>query len=404
MNMRLKQISLSLLSALILSFPLALSAASIEASGQAIIYNSDIEDARYRATEQAIKQAVLQSSALLMSHDKLDNGQLSSSMHLQASGYAESTKILSEVISDNILKVRISTDITDEMQCRNGATNLYKKSVGITGFALQTPQQASLGALHNIPRAFPKSLTNEINRQGYLHALAATNIRIYPDLINAPTSTNVDGSLTDVARIGEDLGVQYVISGVIRDIDEVNPKHPDEDTPLNSLLKWANKETNERNMMLDIYIYDGFSGALLFEESYQESGDWTPDRNKKMGFGSSAFWKTSYGHIVQQVLWQISLDASEKLRCQPFVANIFRTEGNKIHINAGSLSGIKKGDKFNVYRRYEIFDQLQNAQTQLNNANINVTITQVQPNFAIGELAVDARILNVQQQDVVIAW
>lgn len=402
--MRLKQISLSLLSALILSFPLALSAASIEASGQAIIYNSDIEDARYRATEQAIKQAVLQSSALLMSHDKLDNGQLSSSMHLQASGYAESTKILSEVISDNILKVRISTDITDEMQCRNGATNLYKKSVGITGFALQTPQQASLGALHNIPRAFPKSLTNEINRQGYLHALAATNIRIYPDLINAPTSTNVDGSLTDVARIGEDLGVQYVISGVIRDIDEVNPKHPDEDTPLNSLLKWANKETNERNMMLDIYIYDGFSGALLFEESYQESGDWTPDRNKKMGFGSSAFWKTSYGHIVQQVLWQISLDASEKLRCQPFVANIFRTEGNKIHINAGSLSGIKKGDKFNVYRRYEIFDQLQNAQTQLNNANINVTITQVQPNFAIGELAVDARILNVQQQDVVIAW
>ncbi|MCZ2722138.1 flagellar assembly protein FlgT [Marinomonas sp. 15G1-11] len=387
-----------------MSFPLALSAASIEASGQAIIYNSDIEDARYRATEQAIKQAVLQSSALLMSHDKLDNGQLSSSMHLQASGYAESTKILSEVISDNILKVRISTDITDEMQCRNGATNLYKKSVGITGFALQTPQQASLGALHNIPRAFPKSLTNEINRQGYLHALAATNIRIYPDLINAPTSTNVDGSLTDVARIGEDLGVQYVISGVIRDIDEVNPKHPDEDTPLNSLLKWANKETNERNMMLDIYIYDGFSGALLFEESYQESGDWTPDRNKKMGFGSSAFWKTSYGHIVQQVLWQISLDASEKLRCQPFVANIFRTEGNKIHINAGSLSGIKKGDKFNVYRRYEIFDQLQNAQTQLNNANINVTITQVQPNFAIGELAVDARILNVQQQDVVIAW
>ena len=404
MNKFIKHLITSVIGLMGLAVSYTLTAASIEASGQAIIYNNDIEDARYRATEQAIKQAVLQSSATLMSNDSLNNGELNSSMHLQASGYAESTEILSETISDNILRIRISTDVTDDMQCRNGATNLYRKSVGITGFALQVPQQANLGALHNITRGFPKSLTDEINRQGYLHALAATNTIIYPDLINAPTSTNVDGSLTDVARIGEDLGVQYVISGVIRDIAELSPQHPDQDTPLNSLLKWANKETNARTMMLDIYIYDGFSGALLFEAGYQESGDWTLPRNKKVGFGSSLFWKTNYGNIVQQILWQASLDASEKLRCQPFVANIFRTEGNKIHLNAGSLAGIKTGDKFNVYRRYEIFDQLQNAQTQLNNANINVTITQVQPNFAIGELAVDARILNVQQQDVVIAW
>jgi len=403
MNTFLKRLSLSALT-IALTSSYTLHAASIESSGRAIIYDNDIEDARYRATEQAIKQAVLQSSATLIANDKLDNGQLDSSIHLQSAGFAESTKILSEIIRENILKIRISTEITDEMQCRNGATNLYRKSVGITGFALQSPQQANVGALHNIPRALPKSLTNEINKQGYLHALAATETLIYPDLINAPTSRNVDGSLTDVAKIGEELGVQYVISGVIRDIDEMNLRNSNQDTPLNSLLRWANKETNERNIMLDIYIYDGFSGALLFEHSYQESGVWTLKRNKKVGFGSNAFWKTNYGNVVKQVLWQASLDVSEKLRCQPFVANIFRTEGNKLHLNAGALSGIKKGDKFSVYRRYEIFDQLQNAQTQLNNANINVTITQVQPNFAIGELAVDARILNVQQQDVVIAW
>jgi hypothetical protein len=68
------------------------------------------------------------------------------------------------------------------------------------------------------------------------------------------------------------------------------------------------------------------------------------------------------------------------------------------------LAGIKQGDKFNVYRRYEVFNQLQSAQTQLNNANISVTIKQVQPNFSVGELVVDSHILNVQQQDVVIAW
>lgn len=376
----------------------------VKASGQAVIYSNDLDDARYRATEQAIKQAVLQSNSTVLARDRLNNGEISSSLSIQASGLAEDTQILSEHISDNILTVNISTEVTADSQCRNGATNLYRKSVGITGFALQTPQQANLGALHNIPRALPKSLADEINKQGYLHALAATNILIYPDLINAPTSTNLDGSLTDVANIGEELGVQYVISGVIRDIGELYPHHPNQKTPLNQLLNWANKEDGQRNINLDIYLYDGFSGALLFEQSYHEVGNWNLSERDKVGFGSSPFWHTNYGAIVKQVLWQASLDASEKLRCQPFVANIFRTEGNRIHINAGALAGIKKGDKFSVYRRYEIFDQLQTAQTQLNNANINVTITQVQPNFAIGELAVDARILNVQQQDVVIAW
>ncbi|MFD1381826.1 flagellar assembly protein T N-terminal domain-containing protein [Rhodanobacter aciditrophus] len=377
---------------------------TIEAQGEAIIYDQDLDDARYRATQQAIKQATLQASSRVRSHDAMVNGTISSNTSIQSAGVAKDTRILSESVDSDILTVLIQTDISPEGMCENGTINPYKKSVGITGFALQTPQQANLGALHNIPREFPKALADEINQQGYLRALAATNLSVYPDLINAPTSMTNDGSLTDVANIGEDLGVQYVISGVVRDISERFPKRPDQKTPLNKLLSWANKEDNQRKFVLDLYIYDGFSGALIFQERYDETGKWDTDETNKIGFGTGQFWTLHYGQIVKQTLKNMAIDTSDKLNCQPFVANIFRTEGNQIHINAGSLAGIKKGDQFQVFRRYEIFDQLQNAQTQLNNANINVTITQVQPNFAIGELAVDARVLNVQQQDVVIAW
>lgn len=379
-------------------------AQTIEAQGEAIIYNQDIDDARYRATQQAIKQATLQASSRVRSHDAISNGSLSSNTSIQSSGRATNTKILSESINDDLLSVVIQADISPESMCQNGTTNPYRKSVGITAFALQTPQQASLGALHQIPRKLPKSLADEINTQGYLYALAATNLAVYPDIINAPTSMTNNGALTDVTRIGEDLGVQYVISGVIRDISELYPKHPSQKTPLSKLLSWANKEDHQRKFVLDLYIYDGFSGALIFQQQYNEVGQWDTDTSDKVGFGTAKFWTIHYGKVVQQALKSIAIDTSDKLRCQPFVANIFRTEGNKIHIGAGALAGIKKGDQFQVFRRYEIFDQLQNAQTQLNNANINVTITQVQPNFAIGELAVDARVLNVQQQDVVIAW
>ena len=390
-----------LVATLALILPVAIFAKSIDAVGEAVIYNNDIADARYRATQQAIKQAVLESGSRVNIKDELYNGELESNLEIRSSGYVQKARILSEEQNGDFLRVVARVDVTPDSQCSTGPTSYYKKTVGVTGFELQTPQQARLGELSNISRELPKNLADEINKQGYLRALTATNIAIYPDLINAPSSTNYDGSLTNVTRISEQLGVQYIISGVIRDIGELYLRHPDDKNTKDLIDENIDKE---RNFVVDIYIYDGFSGALLFEHRYNEVGNWDVSDHEKIGFGSAKFWSVHYGKVVQQALKESALDTSEQLRCQPFIANIFRTEGNRIHISAGSLAGIKQGDKFNVYRRYEVFNQLQSTQTQLNNANISVTIKQVQPNFSVGELVVDSHILNVQQQDVVIAW
>lgn len=389
-----------LFSLVLLALSNATFAVTIDAVGEAVIYNNDIADARYRATEQAIKQAVLESGSRVNVKDEMTNGEVNSSIAIRSSSHVQRAKILSEEQTGNFLKIIARIDVTPDSQCSTGPTSYYRKTVGVTGFDLQIPQQAQLGAINNISRELPKNLADEINKQGYLKALTATNISIYPDLINAPSSTNYDGSLTNVTRISEQLGVQYIISGVIRDIGELYQRQPNNKTNTTSLAA----EDKERNFVVDIYLYDGFSGALLFEHRYNEIGHWDIADNQRVGFGSAKFWTVNYGKVVQQALKQSALDTSEQLRCQPFIANIFRTEGNRIHIAAGSIAGIKVGDKFNVYRRYEVFNQLQSAQTQLNNANISVTIKQVQPNFSVGELVVDSHILNVQQQDVVIAW
>jgi hypothetical protein len=376
-------------------------AQTVDVVGEAIIYNDDIPDARYRATQQAIKQAVLESGSRVSVKDQLNNGELESSLEIRSSSHVQKAKIISEEQNGDFLTLVARIEVTPDSQCSSGPTSYYKKTVGVTGFELQVPQQAALGELSNIARALPKSLADEINNQGYLKALTATNIAIYPDIINAPSSTNFDGSLTNVTRISEQLGVQYIVSGVIRDIGEIYLRRPNDKYSKDLEAEEIDKE---RKFVVDIYIYDGFSGALLFEHRYNEIGNWDISDHARVGFGSTKFWSIHYGKVVQQALKESALDTSEQLRCQPFIANIFRTEGNKIHISAGSLAGIKQGDKFNVYRRYEVFNQLQSAQTQLNNANISVTIKQVQPNFSVGELVVDSHILNVQQQDVVIAW
>ena len=147
------------------------------------------------------------------------------------------------------------------------------------------PQQAALGELSNIARELPKNLADEINRQGYLKALTATNIAIYPDIINAPSSTNYDGSLTNLTRISEQLGVQYIISGVIRDISEVYLRHPNDKNAKDD----SEEIDKERNFVVDIYIYDGFSGALLFEHRYNEIGNWDVSDHARIGFGSAKF-------------------------------------------------------------------------------------------------------------------
>ena len=388
----------TLIVALVFLLPSITLAKSVDAVGEAVIYNNDIADARYRATQQAIKQAVLESGSRVNIKDALNNGELESNLEIRSSGYVQKARILSEEQNGDFLRVIARVDVTPDSQCSTGPTSYYRKTVGVTGFELQDPLQARLGGLNNISRELPKDLADEINKQGYLRALTATNIAIYPDLINAPSSTNYDGSLTNVTRISEQLGVQYIVSGVIRDIGEVYLRFPNDKDLIDEGID------KERNFVVDIYIYDGFSGALLFEQRYSEIGNWDISDHAKVGFGSAKFWSVHYGKVVQQALKESALDTSNQLRCQPFIANIFRTEGNRIHISAGSLSGIKQGDKFNVYRRYEVFNQLQSSQTQLNNANISVTIKQVQPNFSVGELVVDSHILNVQQQDVVIAW
>lgn len=375
----------------------------VEVTGQAVIYNEDIVDARYRATEEALKQAVLQANAKVVTTDSMINGAVESYSTLAGIGRTRNSDIIYESREGNILTVTLMTEVTPDDVCSNGATNRYRKSLGVTGFALQKPQQANLGAIHDIPRLLPRDLAQAINNRGTLNAFAATNVQIYPDLVNAPTSTYFDGSLTNISHIGDDLGVQYVMTGVIRDLDALGSDRPNVQQGFNNFME-PEELHYMRNIGIDIYLYDGFSGALLFEENYHEIGEWNLNRYTKAGYGSANFWSTHFGQSVQQLLERAALDASARLKCQPFMASIFKTEGNRVHINAGSVAGIKLGETLNAYRRYEVFNQLQNRAMQLNNANIKVTIKQVQPNFSIGELSVDTQALNLQPQDVVIAW
>ncbi|MGP3372679.1 flagella assembly protein FlgT middle domain-containing protein, partial [Escherichia coli] len=130
-------------------------------------------------------QAVLESGSRVNVKDELNNGELDSSLQIRSSGYVQQARILSEEQNGDFLTVIARVEVTPDSQCSTGPTSYYKKTIGMTGFELQVPQQARLGELSNISRELPKDLADQINKKGYLRALTATNIAIYPDLINA---------------------------------------------------------------------------------------------------------------------------------------------------------------------------------------------------------------------------
>ena len=132
-------------------------AQTVDVTGEAIIYNDDIPDARYRATQQAIKQAVLESGSRVSVKDQLNNGELESNLEIRSSSYVQKAKIISEEQNGDFLTVIARIDVTPDSQCSNGPTSYYKKTVGITGFELQVPQQATLGELSNIARELPEA-------------------------------------------------------------------------------------------------------------------------------------------------------------------------------------------------------------------------------------------------------
>ena len=94
----------------------------------------------------------------------------------------------------------------------------------------------------------------------------------------------------------------------------------------------------------------------------------------------------------------------KSLICQPYVTKLKIPSNTVIFISRCCNSGLRPGDAVSVYRTKQVFDRNQQSRWQLTDTKIFAVVKQVQPDFSIAELLMDARMLNVQMDDVVFAW
>ncbi len=377
----------------------------VDATGRAEIVYGDEHSARVRAMRDAIQNASMQVSSHVRSAQSVEDGRVTvDQLQVHSAAQVTQVDVLSERTDQGYFEIDIQARVSETRMCANHVVNDYAKSAAVTGFAMADPTQATIGHLGSVDRELASYLVNEMNSQTRVRALNANHLAMYSSVSSAPTQMTSRNTLTRAIDTAQDLGVQFVISGVVRDLgmEEVEREISDDDGLMARI--GVGRYTNQRHLVLDVYVHDGYSGALVFQSRYAAEGEWDFRSNEKVGFATSRFFSSDFGEQAQNLMNRVVRDLEETVQCQPFMANIAQVSGDRIYIDMGADSGLRPGDDLSVYRTSTFFNRQNQDYNELTDTKLVAQVVQVQPNFAIAELPVRAERLNLQMDDLVIAW
>ena len=383
-------------------------ALSVVAEGSALIHNQDMASAKHQALRNASQQALLQAGAHISSTQTLDQGVIRiDNLHVRTLGSLSNVRVLEEQIRGDRVWIRMRADVTTTQNCALGdAHTRYTKSAAIAAFPLLNRGQAALGNLYDAEQLLPYELTKVLNSDAVLRAMNASQLAVNPAPETAAAFQQDQGPISEALQNFRELDVQFIVSGVIRDLSPYDPSRHDEQEILKVLYDQFDFRGRQhlRNFAIDVFIHDGFTGTLLFSHSYRTAGFWDAKDVDAVGFFTPAFLKTDYGQNVRRLLGQVSQDLNQALQCEPFRARIVRTQANKLTFNAGSVVGIQPGDQFRLLRKSVFFNNLNQAHIRLEDTRTSVVVNEVQPRFSIANMDTNAVELNIQQDDVLMAW
>jgi len=376
----------------------------VQVTGRAPFKKGLYEQAREHAREDALQQAVMQLGSQIKSEQRVVNGILKhDQISVSSQARVNKSLVVDEYIWKGVLHLSMNVDVEDVPACPTSQASNYKKKVVVLGFSVQSPKQARLGRIHDVNRGLSGALSQALHEQNGLVVFQSSQYALYDEVVNAPSTYTEQQTLTKAAEFAKQTGAQFVVSGVIRDLGV-----EDEAVFGNSywarIKRFGSKSNTNRRFSADVFVHDGFSGAIIWQRNFALSAKWTADPDKKIGFGSAQFWQDDYGMAVDELVHTMASMVDEQLRCQPFITRISRVEGKTLHFSSGASSGLRPGDKLSLYRTFNFYDADLLKGVELSNVKTALTISQVHPSFASGSISVDPGRLNIQIDDLLVAW
>ena len=389
---------------LLLSTSFLASAEWIQVTGKASLSHGRYDLAREQAMKDGLRQAVYQYGMNVNSQQIVENGKLKEdTLNFSSRAQVKQSVIHSEKEENGYLLLTLNVNMANQPLCEASQSSHYKKKVAVLGFSLQVPAQANMGGLTNIERGFATQLSQELKEIAELVVYEQSQVAIHADLRNAPSHYTEQLTLTQAADYAKQAGVQFVVSGVIRDLSLEDPG-AFATNYWTKLKRLANQANQNRRFIVDLFVHDGFSGAIVWQKQFTTRGEWQVDLADKIGFESPEFLNEDFGQKVSGLIENMAANITEQVHCQPFMTRISRVEGQTLHFSSGASSGIRPGDTFALYRIASFYDADRLSGVELENVKTALTVSQVHPNFSSGTISVNPGRLNIQEDDLLIAW
>ena len=259
----------------------------------------------------------------------------------------------------------------------------YRKKLVATAFPIMNAEQISGTESQDLFSGIPREISNRLMESGDFIARNQTNVFLYARPDTAP-EIPADGGLPGAAifNMARQNDAQLVLSGVIRDF-KIESTEYTRGSGVFAQMKWAMRDViARRSVGIDVFVHDGFTGALVFQHRYTETilGDVSLPAGYTVG--SLRFDSTPAGHAITEIVSQASDDIQKLFGCYPFSARVSQVSGNRVTIAAGAQDKIKAGDRMTVYSA----GFSHNAGLGFSNTLGILTIDQVGPTLASGSI------------------
>jgi len=372
----------------------------ITVEGQAPINKGMPLLAKKQALQDAIRQASMQSSVNVRSRTLVNQNSIATdTFSMQTAAAVSSSRIIKEWQADNMYHVVATVELSSDGAC----APLQRKRIIATAFPLAKQEQVSGYETQDLYSGIPRELNNILMESGEFIGTNATHINLYPRPELAPElQDSIAYRPSKVMQMAAANGVQFVLSGVIRDMEVESSEYMRGAGPLALARSLARGIVARRGIGIDVFVHDGFTGALLFQQRYVESavGDvWIP---ATYTVGSERFNATSSGEKIANIISQASSDLRRTLSCYPFATRITDIKGDKVFLDAGAQERLNVGDQLMAYAASGDDLTLDGGLNFIGKDKQPVgvvTIDNITPRYAIGHLEVPARELGVRVGD-----
>jgi len=353
-----------------------------ESSGQAVVRNGNIKQARQAATQEAIKQALLFAGASISSVQSLTNGLLQDdSLEIRSSGEVENIELIDEKYDGDILTVSIRADIFPQaINCRAAD---YQKSIVTAWYPIKYRQQAAVGQLFSFGQHVASQLQKQFNQQAQSSMIAKIE----------PYYLSLKNRGTTAIELAKKTNSQYVLIGEILEFSTI-------ENASSGLAFWQNP-SHRRDFTLSLTVYDGNTGDSVFKQEKSMTASWDFDTHQVIDPNSSQLWQSEFGSQVISMLQTFSNEIDSSLSCIPAYGRVLFVNNDQININLGQQNGIQKGDKLTLFQMNQFFDTSGNIHQQYRLHPESVVVRQVFTDSAIITSQSGAPLPNIQANDFV---